>query len=374
MSEGRDATDDAIGARWSRRAVVAGVAGGVSLLACTPVLASTQRVVDVRAFGARGDKRSDDTRAFQEAIDALRNGGIVDVPPGNYMIDALRNPALKGGVLLRSGVHLRMARGARLHAIPNAVERAYVLLVQDVSDVRITGGEVVGDRDRHLGRGGEWGHGIALRGASRVTIDGTHVSRCWGDGISIGSVKDHGRARPSEDIEIRRVTCLGNRRQGLTIGRSRRVRVYDSEFSDTAGTPPAAGIDIEPDGPDTASDVRIERCTLRRNRGPGIQVWKLVSGVTIRDCTIEDNRNTGILVSGGSDVSIQGNRIRDNGTVGIALRKGAARVAIAGNTFSGNAPGRPRAAKGGRDPRWARNLEVTADSGGVQIGPDNRLD
>jgi parallel beta-helix repeat protein len=117
------------------------------------------------------------------------------------------------------------------------------------------------------------------------------------------------------------------------------VRVYDSEFSDTAGTPPAAGIDIEPDGPDTASDVRIERCTLRRNRGPGIQVWKLVSGVTIRDCTIEDNRNTGILVSGGSDVSIQGNRIRDNGTVGIALRKGAARVAIAGNTFSGNAPG-----------------------------------
>jgi len=240
--------------------------------------------------------------------------------------------------------------------------------------VRITGGEIIGDRDRHLGHGGEWGHGIAVRGAERLVIDGTRVSRCWGDGISLGSGKVNGQVTLARDIEIRRVTCVGNRRQGLTIGRVRGVRVYDSEFSDTHGTAPAAGIDVEPDGPQTATDVLIQRCTMRRNRGPGLQVWKLVSGVTVRDCTIEDNHNTGILVSGGTDIRIEGNRIRDNGTVGIALRKKTERVSIAGNTFSGNAPGRPRAAKGGRDPRWARHLEVTADSGGVRIAPDNRLD
>ena len=350
-------------------------AAGAGLLAFgAPAFART-RVVNVRKFGARGDGRNDDTQGLQAAIDAVGGGGgIVEVPAGDYLVDTLRNPIFKGGVLLRSGVHLRMARGAKLRAIPTEAERSYVLVLQDIADVRITGGEIIGDRDRHLGHGGEWGHGIAVRGAERLVIDGTRVSRCWGDGISLGSGKVNGQVTLARDIEIRRVTCVGNRRQGLTIGRVRGVRVYDSEFSDTHGTAPAAGIDVEPDGPQTATDVLIQRCTMRRNRGPGLQVWKLVSGVTVRDCTIEDNHNTGILVSGGTDIRIEGNRIRDNGTVGIALRKKTERVSIAGNTFSGNAPGRPRAAKGGRDPRWARHLEVTADSGGVRIAPDNRLD
>jgi polygalacturonase len=348
--------------------------GGVAGFLAFPVFAATSRAVNVRRFGARGDGRNDDTRALQDAIDAVRGGGIVDVPAGDYLIDALRNPLLKGGVLLHSGVHLRMAKGARLRAIANDAERSYILVLQDVSNVRISGGEIIGDRDRHTGRGGEWGHGIALRGASRTVIDGTRVSKCWGDGISIGSAKVGGRTNLSTDIEIVRVSCFGNRRQGLTIGRSRGVYVHDSEFSDTAGTPPAAGIDIEPDGPQTASDVRIERCVMRRNRGPGIQIWKLASDITIRDCTIEDNRNEGILVSGGTDVVIRDSRIRNNAKVGIAVRRGAERVAIAGNEFAGNAPGRPRASRDGRDPRWARHLEVGADSGGVQVAPNNRLD
>ena len=360
-------------ARWSRRAVLGGVAGAASCV-LLPALARSTRVVDVRRFGARGNGRADDTTAFQEAIDALRGGGIVDVPPGDYMIDALRNPILKGGVLLRSGVHLRMARGANLRKIPNAVERSYLLVLQDVADVKITGGHVIGDRDRHMGRTGEWGHGIALRGAVRTVIDGTRVSKCWGDGISIGSARTKRGVQLSRDIEIARVGCFDNRRQGLTVGRSRGVWVHDSEFSDTHGTPPAAGIDVEPDGPQTASEVLIERCVMRRNRGPGIQVWKLVSGVTIRDCTIEHNRVEGILVSGGTDVVIRGNRIRDNNKVGVAVRKGAARITLEDNDFARNAPGRPRASRGGRDPRWARHLEVAGDAGGVRVAPDNRLD
>ena len=43
--------------------------------------------IDVRQFGAKGDAVTDDTKAFQSAMDSLEPaGGIVNVPAGNYLI------------------------------------------------------------------------------------------------------------------------------------------------------------------------------------------------------------------------------------------------------------------------------------------------
>ena len=324
----------------------------------------------VQRFGARGDGRTDDTRAIQAAIDAASPGGVVHLPAGEYLVDPLRS------LRMRSGVHLMLHRNARLRAIPNGAPRAYVINVEGVDDVRISGGRILGERDAHRGTAGEWGHGIMIRGATRVVVRDMRIERCWGDGISIGAINaGKGRAvKPSSDIEIANVQCIGNRRQGLTIGRSRRVRVHDCEFSDTGGTPPAAGIDVEPDAGDFARDVRIERCIVRRNRGPGIQVWKQSTSVIVRDCTIEGNRNAGILAFGATDVAIEGNRIRGNQQPGIVLRSGSGRVRIADNTFADNAPGRPKLASGGREARWARHLKVEPGVGAVNVAPGNRLD
>jgi hypothetical protein len=43
------------------------------------------RGVSVRDFGARGDGKTDDTRAFQRALEEVESGAI-EVPPGRYMI------------------------------------------------------------------------------------------------------------------------------------------------------------------------------------------------------------------------------------------------------------------------------------------------
>jgi hypothetical protein len=240
-------------------------------LAPRPAPAAT---IGVRRFGARGDGHHDDTLALQRAVDAVPDGGILDVPAGSYLVDPVRS------VRLRGRMHLRLARGARLVAKPNAAPRGYVLLVERASDVRISGGGIVGERHAHLGSTGEWGHGIMVRGASRVSIANMRISDCWGDGISIGASKlGGGRALPSSDITITGVTCAGNRRQGLTIGRSRRVRVRDCEFSGTGGTAPQAGIDIEPDAmsPATcassaawcaATAAPASRCGSARTRSP----------------------------------------------------------------------------------------------------------
>ncbi|MEG3791527.1 right-handed parallel beta-helix repeat-containing protein [Lysobacter sp. CCNWLW3] len=321
--------------------------------------------IDVRAHGARGDGRHDDTAAFQSAIDALpASGGTVVVPAGDYRIDPQRS------VRLRSRMHLAMEAGTRLLAIPNAAARAYVLSLIGIDGVEVSGGRIVGDRDTHLGTTGEWGHGVMVRGSSSVTLRELHISRCWGDGISIGGDKAAGgRITPSSDVLIANVRCVGNRRQGLTIGRSRRVRVRDSEFADTGGTLPGCGIDIEPDAGDSARDAVISGCLIHGNQGAGVQIYKRSAGIVLRGCTIEANRGHGVLVIGASDCSVVDNRIRRNALGGLSLRPGSNGVVVSLNEFVANGPARAHAGKDG--PR-ARQLSVAPEARAIRIDDDNR--
>ena len=336
-----------------------------SLAANIPFVVVARRAIDVRAKGAIGNGSRDDTAAFQSAVDALPSaGGTVYVPAGDYLIDPVRS------VRLRSRTHLELAPGARLIAKANAAERAYVLTVEGVSDVEISGGRIIGERDRHLGTTGEWGHGIMIRGASAVTVRDLHVSHCWGDGISIGGSKAGGTVVPSRDVVIARVQSVGNRRQGLTIGRSRQVRVHDSVFSDTGGTLPGCGIDIEPDAGDGASDVVIANCEIARNQGAGIQLFKRVSDVTIRDCTIEANRGHGVLSISADNCAITGNLIRQNGLGGIGLRPGTRGFIVNDNEFAQNGPAYSARSKKAL-PR-NRHLSVAEQAQGIQVGTDNK--
>lgn len=337
--------------------------------------------VNVRDTGARGDGVHDDTAAFQRAIDSLpAQGGTVEVPAGDYLIDPVRQ------VRLRSRMYLKLAPQAKLVAEANAADRSYVLLVEQVEDVEVSGGSIVGDRDRHLGSTGEWGHGIAVRGASRVTVRDIRISRCWGDGISIGGTMvgrgPSRQARMSEDVVVSRVACIGNRRQGLTIGRSRGVRVHDSEFSDTAGTKPECGIDVEPDRPGSAQDVHIENCLVRGNRGSGIQLYWRTSDITVRRCTIERNGGFGILGVFTVGGAITGNQIHDNGLFGIKLSRQSSRYRVSGNRFRNNAVNSQRvqarrALKGAKRPRTASQLghiDAASDTSSITIADNQYLD
>src|SRR5688500_19969073 len=111
-----------------------------------------------------------------------------------------------------------------------------------------------------MGTTGEWGHAIMVRGSKRVTVRDIHLSRCWGDGLSIGGAAATTGTIPSEDVVVANIVSTGNRRQAVTVGRSRGVKIYDSELSYTGGIKPSCGIDIEPDPDSSASTsgVRIE--------------------------------------------------------------------------------------------------------------------
>ncbi|GAB2579471.1 right-handed parallel beta-helix repeat-containing protein [Dyella jejuensis] len=294
-------------------------------------------VINVRDKGAKGDGTHDDTAAIQSAIDALpAAGGTVTIPPGNYMIDASR------AISLRSNMSLQMAPTAQLTAIANNLPRSHVIKVWRVNNVQIVGGRIVGERNGHMGTTGEWGYGLNIEASNNVSVSDLHISDCWGDGIWVGALGPDGNAVPATNVTINRVISTGNRRQGMSIGPVNGVTVMNSTFSNTQGTKPEAGIDIEPQGQGMAQNITISHCTITGNHGTGLETHDNVAGLVIKDCAIHDNAGYGILTVGGklgvgpSQITIADNVISDNGLIGITIAGNTNRAQITGNTLDGN--------------------------------------
>lgn len=288
-------------------------------------------VINVRNKGAKGDGVHDDTSAIQAAIDALpARGGTVTIPSGTYMIDASR------AINLRSNMLLSLAPDAELKAIPNNLPRSHVIRVWRVNNVRIAGGRIVGERNGHLGTTGEWGYGLNIESSNNVSISNMHISDCWGDGIWVGALGPDGHAIPATNVTIDRVVSTNNRRQGMSIGPVDGVTVTNSTFSNTHGTKPEAGIDIEPQAQGVARNITISHCTITGNHGSGLESHDNVVGVVIKNCAIQGNSGYGVLSVGPQQITISGNTITGNGLIGVTIAGKTQHAQIIENQLTGN--------------------------------------
>jgi polygalacturonase len=308
---------------------------GISLPAAAstyvpPSRARGTTVLSVRNYGAVGDGVHDDTAAFQAAINALPStGGTITVPAGTYLIDAVRS------VKLRSYMLLSIDPLAKIVAKPNAADNYNVLLADNIHDVEIAGGQVIGERDKHLGTTGESGHCIRVRGSSRVTIRDIRLANGWGDGLCVGPKPVYQKNYIySSDVAVSNIVCTNNRRNGMSIGNVLGMKVYDSEFSYTNGTAPQCGIDIEPDadidGTGHCYQVWLENCVMRKNARYGVNVWKRSHNLTITKCTIEENGTCGLVTRELSSANLSGNTICNNQSTGVFLQDGTNDVDLSG--------------------------------------------
>jgi polygalacturonase len=305
-----------------------------------PYPAGAVAALDVRVFGARGDGVQDDTAALQAALDAGA-GKMVYVPPGTYLVDAdgYRDGG-SGGIVPRSGTRLVLAPDATLRARTTGSSDYVVVRLERVSDVTIEGGTIQGDRHTHTGREGEWGFGIGIFGATDITLKDLTVRDAWGDGIFVEEALPDWSVM-SRNITLRNVVSTGNRRQGLSVLGVEGLTVIDSVFERTEGTPPSAGVDVEPGGyGHTVKDVTFWNCTFRDNAGRGF-VADATTGDDIANVRIvggasTGNRWEGVVfhrATGGALVS--GMVIAGNGASGVFLRE-AAQVTVEGNDVRGN--------------------------------------
>ena len=129
---------------------------------------------------------------------------------------------------------------------------------------------------------GEWRMGIyfghetnnesAFARCRDMTIKGPlSIEESGGDGIYVDQC---------QRVAITEVNSNGNYRQGLSIIGAKDMLVERSNFSNTGGTAPAAGIDLEPDGVFfDLENITIRDCYAVNNTGHGLQSW-LNSGET----------------------------------------------------------------------------------------------
>jgi hypothetical protein len=153
-------------------------------------------VVDVQMCGATGDGTTDDTAAFESAINlASASGAIVWVPGGTYLIDALTS------IVLPSESVLWMSPQAVLKAKPNGMKDYSIIKIWGVRNVTVLGGTVQGERSEHivspdnipdpntaesyLNHPGESGFGVDIRNSANVTIERVTARDCWGDGFLV---------------------------------------------------------------------------------------------------------------------------------------------------------------------------------------------
>jgi hypothetical protein len=238
---------------------------------------ATAQSLEGADFGLVGDGTTDNTLAFQLLLGT--GNRTIHIAAGDYLTGKLTIPS-RTELLLDPGVILRdsgqLGPGER-----------FINIVR-VEDVRIEGlgAAVVAKRSDYTT--GEQRHGVYIFRAKRVVVNGLQSSSHGGDGFYIGD--------RATDIVL--AGCYGsdNRRQGLSITSARRVRIMHSEFVNTHGTAPAAGIDLEPNNAnDILDDISILRPRTSDNDGGGILLYldKLDERSEPVSITIVEHRSSG---------------------------------------------------------------------------------
>jgi parallel beta-helix repeat protein len=188
-------------------------------------------------------------------LQVLLNAGK-QIPKGTYYDDATV------GIRPKSGTTLDL-EGVELRAIPQVSSSYHIVLLKDVRDVTIKGGRIIGERSEHKGTGGEFGYGVRMAGSSaNITLDGIYIANCWGDGVLISGV-----TQVVDSPTVKNCTITNNRRQGISVGSCRNIKITGNTITHTGGTPPQCAIDVEPWIGETVRGVTITGNTLTDNAG-----------------------------------------------------------------------------------------------------------
>ena len=171
------------------------------------------------------------------------------------LLFSLTNPELDNKVIIKDGIYyvsayendkecLRVSSNTliQLDGIirlrPNNYSHSYIVRMTG-DNIKLYGsGAIIGDKQTHTGKEGEWGMGVFVWDGTNITIKDVNVRDCWGDCIYVGG--------NSNNITIDNCHLDNGRRQGISVTSVGVMVIKDCEITNVGGTAPGYGIDIEP--------------------------------------------------------------------------------------------------------------------------------
>jgi len=282
-------------------------------------------VLNVRQFGAKGDGKSDDTKALQSAIDAAAaRGGSVDVPPGVY-------------------------RSAELQLRPHVA-----LTGVPAWDYEHGFGSVIRLADDRAGCL------LNLTGAFGATVDGLAL-----DGGKLGAgvhgvwlnKPDYGRQEDTFRIERCQIANFSG--DGVCLTRAWCFSIRHSMIAYNAGD----GIRLR------GWDGFLLDNWLSGNRGAGFAAREENAACTFTGNRIEWNRE-GILIMGGNGYNITGNYFDRAGSCGLAILDGR-QMSITGNFVNRSAKNAQPGTYDSSQIRLERCRGITCCGNNLRVGRDD---
>lgn len=219
-----------------------------------------------------GYDAADSTRFLQAALDSGARRIVVDRKEGPWVTLPLVARSNQE-IVFEDGVELQAKRGAFMGL------RETLLTVANVTNVTLRG----------LGAGGtlrmhkkdyqkppyprsQWRHALRIFSVRNVLVENMRFVSSGGDGIVVSESVEGGA--PPCDVTIRNCVSDGNHRQGMSVISAKNLLVENCVFRNTSGTPPQAGVDIEPDSnTHHLVDVVFRNCMTTNNAGKGLELY-----------------------------------------------------------------------------------------------------
>lgn len=243
-------------------------------------------------FGAIGDGVTAETQALQNALNAAA-GKRLYIPKqrGGYY--------LTGQLIVPSNIVIEFEPGTVIQAIDTlnrAAPYERLIRIKNAKHVHIIGNGATLQMNKTAFNSGEQAHIFDISGSENVVIDGIRANDSGGDGFYIGNYE---ASQPyCKDIVLRNCTANNNRRQGLSVISVDGLLVASCRFTNTTGTAPKSGVDIEPNNnsrQDVLKKIRFVDCVAEGNVGRGflVTLHRMTAANERVDITFEHCRTKG---------------------------------------------------------------------------------
>lgn len=304
----------------------------------------TQGEIDALVFPTNYSRRAGDAvrYGFSAASTAAANVTAFNnalLSNQHVFLDDAGTYTINDSLVCRSNQTISLGQGV---TIQSAASTPWldtgIFEVVGVSNVTIRGGTLDGNKANNAtGRC----YGLRIFESSNVLVDGITCNNMpalnslgvnGGDGIVV-----YGTG--TSDIRIVNSVFDANVRQGISLAEVSRCTVANCIFTNTSGSDPGAGIDIEGDNPaHTLEHITITGC-LFENSFSGVVVTSYSNYVTVVGNTFKGNRTRDIYVADTDHCTVSGNVCQAGSTVDgspVLHVNGAEDVIISGNIVQGS--------------------------------------